>query len=480
MDCEFFRRYLGRRVSVNGYQEKIVGTLAKVDYDFIVLTNAQVKDRLETDGWFERIQEQEGGDMLGPTAAETVVSANHIFALTCLEDDIVETPLESAESKPTTAVVQVAPEITPEQHLTSDPLTIEIGVGLIAGLGLISEHDNSLGGELATRITQVRNHLAQELGILLPKVRIRDQISLGQNEYRILLDDHVVGSGSLEPKMLLVIDPKNEVDCDDVQRCVEPVGGHSAFWIESEKRLAFEMRQLTVVDPLIVLTTHFADVARRFAAEILTPELVRDLIDQTRLSQPVTINEFIPEFVTIPELHTLLQQLLAEQVSIRQLGTIVESLGRCRDETDAEDRLRIVRKDLARTICDPLKNDERMIAGLELEPDFSAFISDLDKHESGSKCLRTQKMIAHFIEDRWRAAGKEGSPVLLIEEEHRLRVRSTLTSYLTGATFLSFGEIDEPQSLEVLSTLELNEFKVQRENQEGDHRLGNFETTQPR
>ena len=453
LDCEFLKRYLGRRVSIVGYQERILGTVAKVAFDHIVLTDTQMKDRLESGGWFEKIQEEDGESLHGPRSPETVVSGHHFFALTCLDEEISDVPWEQVHSaEPETDPVEEhndQREPQPEEYLSTDPVELQIGAGLIPLA------DEQQGGDLSKRIPKIRTQLAEELGFVLPNVKIRDNLRLEWDGYEILIDGVPIATGSIQPQKLMVIDPAGDLHI--VGDSVEPIFGVSACWVQPEEKENFEREGAVVVEPSAVVVTHLLEVIRRHAAEILTLEHVKELLDQLRQDSPVTVDELVPRHVSIPTLHLVLQQLLSELVSIRHLGVILQSLSHCPDEMNAEARLRHVRCRLAGVICDPLKDKECAMRALEIETEFAELIAGIPSTLSGRDIVHAKQSVASYLRKQWPDADANCPLIFVVDDALRLRVKNVLQSFLPYAHFLGFEEIREPKQLKILASLGLTD-----------------------
>ncbi len=195
------------------------------------------------------------------------------------------------------------------------------------GVGLIRLADPKRGGDLLERITRVRQNVAAEIGIIMPKVRIRDNIRLDQNQYRIKIADMPVADGVVYPDMLLAMDSGLTTGRIDGIPTKDPAFGTPAVWIEPANRNQAEMMGYTVVEPASVLATHLSEVVRRHADEILTRDATKHLIDELKKTSPAVVDELIPGLMKLAEVQQILQMLLREQVPIRQLGPILETLG---------------------------------------------------------------------------------------------------------------------------------------------------------
>ena len=218
-----------------------------------------------------------------------------------------------------------------EDYLSVDPMEVEIGVGLIR---LADPHR---GGDLLERIQRVRQNVAGEIGIILPKVRIRDNMRLDQNQYRIKIADMPVAEGLVHAAKFLAMDAAATREAPGTLgpgrgrvpgiATREPAFGTPAVWIEPAERDQAEKHGYTVVEPGGVIATHLTETIRRHADEILTRDSTKHLIDELKRTSPVVVDELIPGVMKLSEVQQILQMLLREGVPIRQLGPILETLG---------------------------------------------------------------------------------------------------------------------------------------------------------
>jgi flagellar biosynthesis protein FlhA len=222
--------------------------------------------------------------------------------------------LEEAPSKE-------APKERIEDFLTVDILGVEIGYGLIPIV------DETQGGDFLERVTTLRRQIAQEMGIIIPPVRIRDNIRLGANHYVILIRGNQVAKGQIEPGMFLAMNPgfaEEEVEGKDT---VEPAFGIKAKWIAALNRESAELAGYTVVEPSSVLATHLSEVIKSHAHEIISRQDVQTLVDNVKRDYPVLVEELIPQAMSLGTLQKVLQHLLKERIPVRDLVTILEAAG---------------------------------------------------------------------------------------------------------------------------------------------------------
>lgn len=216
------------------------------------------------------------------------------------------------------------PEEPPERiedYLTVDLLGVEIGYGLIPIV------DESQGGDFLDRVTTLRRQIAQDLGVIVPPVRIRDNIKLGASDYVIMIRGNIVARGQLEPDKFLAMNPgyvEEEIEGVDT---IEPAFGLNAKWITAENREKAELNGYTVVEPSSVLATHLSETIKKNAYEIISRQDMQTLVDNVKNDYPVLVEELIPQTLSLGTLQKVFQHLLKERVPVRNLVTILEAIG---------------------------------------------------------------------------------------------------------------------------------------------------------
>ena len=231
--------------------------------------------------------------------------------------------------------------------LVVEPFEIEIGYNLI------SLTDQAQGGDLLERITVCRRQCALELGIVVQPIRIRDNLQLPPNTYRLKLKGNEIAAGELRPGHFLAMNPLDEEMPDlNGYLTTEPTFGLPAIWIGAEEREKAEISGYTVVDATTVLITHLTETIKKYAHELLGRQEIKDLLELVKEKQPAVVEELVPELLTLGEIQKVLQNLLRERVPIRDLVTIFETLADYARVTRELDALtEYVRQALARTIC---------------------------------------------------------------------------------------------------------------------------------
>jgi len=266
-----------------------------------------------------------------------------------------------------------------EDYLHVDPMELEIGYGLIPLV------DVKQGGDLLDRITMIRRQLATEMGIIIPPIRIRDNIQLKPNEYRIKIRTIVVGTGELMSGAYLAMDPGTASRKIRGIPTVEPAFGLPALWITESQKEDAELAGYTVVELPAVLATHLTEVIKKHSHEILTRQDVRNLLDNIKENNATVVEELIPNLLSVGDVHKVLQNLLRERVSIRDLLLILETLANVAPRNKNPEILtEYVRNSLAPQICETYKNENNLIPVITLDPNLEAKLEgSLQETESG-------------------------------------------------------------------------------------------------
>ena len=337
-----------------------------------------------------------------------------------------------------------------EDFLAIDPMEIEIGAGLVK---LASP---KYGGDLLPRISGIRQSVAADLGIILPKVRVRDNIRLGENEYRIKIAGNPVGGGKVLPGKLLAIDTGHTSGQLPGLETRDPAFEQPAVWIDHALAERATVLGYTAVEAPAVLATHVQEIVRRHADELLTRDAVRHLIDELKKAMPAVVDELIPHTMKLAEVQQVLRSLLREEVPIRQLGLILETLGDNAAKTrDAAMLTEQVRQRLGRTICSRYRSAEGTLDVLTLDPSLEDKISsEIELTDRGSLLrlppAKVDKICAAIAAELRRLTSLGKRPILLVSPSLRAYLKQLMSGNLPRLTVLSLSEITPDTRVEIV------------------------------
>lgn len=325
--------------------------------------------------------------------------------------------------------------------ISVEPMEVEIGYGLIPLA------DEGSGGDLLQRITSVRRQCAIEMGIVVQPIRIRDNLQLRTNEYVIKIRGTVLAKSELMPSMLLCMDPTNgEAEIQGI-RTMEPSFGLPAIWINKDQREEAEIKGLTVVDPTTVMVTHLTETIKNHSYELLGRQEVKLIVDSVKEKYSAVVEELIPDLLTIGELQKVLQNLLRERVSIKDMVTIMESLAdNSRTTKDIEVLTEYVRFALGRSICNSLVDDNGSVTVVTLDPQIEDLVgNNIQKSMQGSfpaidpdttgRILNSIKGVLDSV------YFYENQPVILVSPKIRPAFRKLIEMVFPAVNVLSLNEI---------------------------------------
>ncbi len=340
------------------------------------------------------------------------------------------------------------PEERVEDFLAVDPKELEIGVGLIRLA------DPTRGGDLLERIHRIRQNVASDIGIILPKVRIRDSFQLEQQQYRMKIAGMPVAQGEVQAGMYLAMDSGVTTGRVAGKPTKDPAFGTPALWISPAVRDQAEMFGFTVVEPGAVIATHLTETVRKHADELLTRDAAKHLINELKQTSPAVVEELIPGLMKLAEVQQVLQMLLREQVSIRQLGAILETLGEYAPRSKDPILLtEFVRARLARALSTRYRDRDNRLFVVTLEPQLEDRIRAGFEHTERGLFIR---MSPQAVETTCRliAAGVEKlnlgnhSPVVLVSPPIRPALKELTTAHLPELVVLSYNEITRDTKIE--------------------------------
>ena len=353
--------------------------------------------------------------------------------------------MKEEEAKVQEAEVQEA-QAVPEEPISTalkiDLLRLELGYGL---LSLINNPRD--GKRLTDQIKALRRQIATEMGFVMPSVRIQDNMQLDANTYIVRTKEIESGRGELRPNMLLVMDPRGEEITLPGEKTVEPTFGLPAMWIDEQNREEALFRGYTVVDPATVITTHLTEVIKDNMPELLSYAETQKLIDELDTEHKKLVDDMIPSQISMGGTQRVLQNLLAERVSIRDLSTILEGIseacGMTRNVTLITEH---VRARLARQISDMNVNEQGAIVLLSLSPEWEQkfaenLVGNADDRQLSMPPVQLQEFITQLRNAYERQAMMGELPVLLTSPGIRPYVRSIIERFRPATVVMSQNEI---------------------------------------
>jgi flagellar biosynthesis protein FlhA len=349
-----------------------------------------------------------------------------------------------AEEEAPSEELSVAPLESPEDMMgmmVIDPLELEVGYGLIPLV------DEERADNLLHQITNIRRQMLSELGFVLPVVRIRDNLRLPPQTYRLKIRGEEVARGELMIDRFLAIPGSQSEENLQGIPTTEPAFGLPAFWISDAEKGRAELMNYTVVSPLAVLSTHLTEVIRSHAADLLGRQMVQEMLNQLREKTPAAVEGVIPEMISLGDVQDVLKNLLRERVPIRDLSGVLEVLGKHASSTrDAAILAEAVRQTLARTLSNLYRETDGYLHVFTLSPMLEMTLKDsLSATDSGlgfSIDTMTAQSILNATGERMEALAQDGHPpVLLCPRELRLAFRRLVEQAFPNLVVLAFSEI---------------------------------------
>ncbi len=367
-----------------------------------------------------------------------------------------------SESEPATATATTAGSPGPskpggaeklETLLSLDTFQIELGYGL---LGLA---DTRKGGDLLERVTGVRRSFAQEMGIIVPPIRLRDNLQLGANQYRFLLKGNTIAEGDLMPGYWLAMNATNSKVHLKGSPTVEPVFKLPATWITDTERKNAEIHGYTVVDAASVLVTHLSETVRRNSHEILSRQDVQNLLDNLKQTHPTVVTELIPALLNVGQIQRILQNLLAEGIPIRNLAGILEKVGDYAHVTKNPDELsEHARRALGPQLVKPFQNDQGTLRAITLEPKLEQQIAQGLRQTATDVALVMEPRLARHLMENLSHRVQEllaggHPPLILCAPQIRLAFRRFFESTFADLNVVSYAEVPPRVQIQSAATI---------------------------
>ncbi len=355
------------------------------------------------------------------------------------------------------AIVPMAPQPSSTDQaraaLAIDPLE------LVVGFGLVPLVDTQAGGTLVSRVSNVRRQIAAELGTVIPPVRIHDEVGLRSHEYALRVRGAEVARGQVLAGHQLALDPGDAVGQLQGVPTTEPAFGLPAVWIGDESQGEAEALGYTVVDTESVIVTHLTETIRRHVAELLTRQDTKQLLDGLKETNAAVVDEVVPDLVTVGEIQRVLQALLKEGVSIRDLGAIIEAVGdRARVTRDANLLAEYARQTLGRAIVGPHLDEESRLRAIALDPEIEQEIADSITATADGEYLamdpnRAQSLVQALQQQSDQPMPGGRRPVLLCSSRIRRHLRRLVEQSVPQLPVCAYTEVAPGVTVETVGVV---------------------------
>jgi flagellar biosynthesis protein FlhA len=348
----------------------------------------------------------------------------------------------------------------PMSEVGVDALELAIGFGLVP---LVDAGGSGGGSSLLRRVSQVRRQIAGDLGLVIPPVRIHDELGMESHEYVFKVRGSEVARGRVMPGHLLAMDPGDASGKLQGVPTREPAFGLEAVWIQESARSEAEALGYTVVDPESMIVTHLTETIRAHAAELLTRQDVRALLDKLKETNAAVVEEVVPDALSLGEIQRVLQSLLVEGVPIRDLGTIVEAIGdKARTTRDTSLLSEYARQALGRAITAPHLDEQLRLQAITLDPAIEQEVSTSITQTTDGEFLAMDPPRAQAIVNALRAqvehatargAGGGRGPVLLCSARIRRHLRRLIAQAQPHLAVCSYNEIAPGIDVETIGVI---------------------------
>ncbi|MFZ0389256.1 MAG: flagellar biosynthesis protein FlhA [Calditrichia bacterium] len=367
-----------------------------------------------------------------------------------------ETQLLAEEAAEAGEAQLPAPVENIENYLQVDPLELEIGYNLIALV------DSEQGGDLFDRITSMRKQLAMEMGIIVPPIRVRDNLQLDSNEYIIKIRGNEAAQNEIHMGHFLAMNAGNVDQPVGGIETVEPAFGLPAVWVREDQRQEAEVAGYTVVEPSAVLATHLMEVIRTESDKLLGRQEVQKLLDNLKEDYPAVVNELIPDQLSLGAIQKVLQNLLREGIPIRDLVTILETLADYSGMTkNVEVLTEYVRYALSDTISKLFRDEDGVVRGITLDPKIEQLITgSLQKQKQPGENMglpvaviqSIQYSVGQNVED---AAAMGHHPLIICSPTIRAYFKKLIENHFPQVAVISFGELPADIQIESIGKVRI-------------------------
>jgi flagellar biosynthesis protein FlhA len=365
--------------------------------------------------------------------------------------------VEQAEAAEADATPAPTDDEEVAELLKVDRASLEIGYQLIPMV------QDSSGSGILDHIAQLRRRFALKEGVVLPPVRIRDNIKLAPKAYRVLAGGQEIAAGEVEPTLFMAMDPGTAAGKIKGKAAIDPAFGLPAVWIDASKRDEAEILGYTVIDPTSVLVTHLSEVLRGALPELITRDDVKDLIENAKAIAPAVVEELIPDRLGLGEIQQVLRNLLAEGVAIRNMPAILETLSDNAPKTrDVETLTELTRQRLGRALCEQYGDSNGTIHAITLDPSIEAQLAaavgrsnDPDASAIGPAYLT--KLVEEIGLSLGHASQSGKDVVVLVRSGIRRFLAELVRSSLPKSAVLSFNEVVSARAVDTVTVVRMKE-----------------------
>ncbi|MEZ5979736.1 MAG: flagellar biosynthesis protein FlhA [Planctomycetota bacterium] len=374
--------------------------------------------------------------------------------------------LEGLEEKPAAAATPVADAEKRDTEADAEEVRQLLGVDRLAleiGYRLIPLVQDKSGTGILDHIAQLRKSIAAKHGLVLPAVRIKDNVRLEPSAYRVLVGGVEIARGNVEPNHWLAMDGGSAVGKIQGRETTDPAFGLPAWWVDESGRDEAEIMGYTVIDATSVLVTHLSETIKRSFGEVLTRDDVKELVENVERESPAVVKELVPERLSYGEIQHVLRNLLREEVPIRNMPLILEALADNVSKTkDPEQLTELVRQRLGRTLCELYADKSGVIHAVTLDPTLesriAASVDPKDRSESRPVDPAYLQRLVERIESKLSGAAKSGRDVvLLVRSNVRRLVGELVRASLPKVAVVSYNEVVPAKSIETVDIVRMEE-----------------------
>jgi flagellar biosynthesis protein FlhA len=377
------------------------------------------------------------------------------FAARRMQSNLQRKEVENVQKEEEQQIEEVRSPESVISLLQVDPIEFEFGYGLIPLA------DTQQGGDLLDRIILIRRQCALELGVVVPVIRIRDNIQLKPNEYMIKIKGNTVARGELLLNHYLAMSPGIDDESISGIATTEPAFGLPAIWIDEAMKERAELSGYTVVDPPSVVATHLTEVIKKHAHELVGRQETKTLVESVKESYPALVDDLIPSILSIGDVQKVLSKLLREKISVRDLVTILETLADNGGYTkDPEILTEYVRQSLSRQITQQYASSGESLKVITVGPALEKRISEaVQQSDQGSYLAldpSSSQMIYHRLSEQINKAIQAGQqPVILTSPTIRMYLRQLIERTMQDIPVLSFSELEPSVEIQSMGVVNL-------------------------